>query len=156
MTEKKEKIVQHILDLSEKIFNSIPILIPPEWFSSDLTVAQLRILLLLHMRGSARMGEIASGLGITLPTATGIVDNLVKKDLVIRENAPQDRRMVICRLSPSGQSFISKIWVLGQSQMEKLLDGLTLEELEKAGEVAGILFRNTVRQAAEAGEGDNQ
>ncbi len=137
-----------ILDLSEKIFATIPITIPPEWFSSDATVAQLRILLLLHMQGSARMSSIASELGIALPTATGIVDNLVKKDLVIRDTDPNDRRAVICRLSPRGQHFIDKIWVSGQSQMERLLDGLSIDQLEKAAEVAAILYKNASRQAS--------
>lgn len=142
MPGNENELKQHILDLSEKIFSSIPVLLPPEWFSSDLTVAQLRILLFLHMRGASRMSAIASELGITLPTATGIVDNLVKKVLVNRKTDEQDRRQVICNLSPAGQQFISMIWVLGQSQMENLLEGLTEEQLEKAIEVAEFLYRN--------------
>jgi len=146
MAKKEATTKQEILTLSERIFSSIPVLIPPEWFTSDLTVAQLRILLLLHMHGSARMGAIASGLDITLPTATGIVDNLVKKGLVSRDTDTQDRRLVICKLSPSGQMLINMVWVLGQSQMEKLLDGLTPEELEKSCEVAQILYNNVKRR----------
>ena len=99
------------------------------------------------------MSSIASELDIALPTATGIVDNLVKKELVIRDADPGDRRAVICRLSPTGQRFINKIWVSGQSQMERLLDGLSLEQLEKAAEVADILFQNAVRQSSENGKG---
>ena len=149
MSLPKNELVKEILNLSEKIFAIIPVTIPPEWFSSDATVAQLRILLLLHMQDSARMSSIASELGIALPTATGIVDNLVKKKLVIRDVDPSDRRVVICKLSPAGQLFINKIWVSGQSQMERLLDGLSLEQLEKASEVADILYKNASRQASE-------
>ena len=96
MSRPKNELVKEILNLSEKIFAIIPVTIPPEWFSSDTTVAQLRILLLLHMQDSARMSSIASELGIALPTATGIVDNLVKKKLVIRDVDPSDRRVVTC------------------------------------------------------------
>lgn len=145
----KNEVVKEILDLSEKIFAAIPITIPPEWFSFDGTIAQLRILVLLRVQDSARMSSIASELGIALPTATGIVDNLVKKDLVTRETDPQDRRAVICRLSPEGQQFVNKIWVSGQSQMKKLLDGLKIDQLEKAAEVADILYRNASRQSSE-------
>jgi DNA-binding MarR family transcriptional regulator len=148
MSQTKNDLVNEILDLSEKIFTIIPVTIPPEWFSSDVTIAQLRILLLLHMQDSARMSSIASELGIALPTATGIVDNLVKKDLVIRDTDPGDRRAVICRLSPTGQTFINRIWVSGQSQMESLLDGLSLTQLEKAAEVADILYNNASRQSS--------
>jgi DNA-binding MarR family transcriptional regulator len=148
MSRTKEGVVGQILGLSEKIFATIPVTIPTEWFSSDITVAQLRILLLLHMQDSARMSSIASELEIALPTATGIVDNLVKKELVSRKTDPQDRRAVICTLTSAGQSFINMIWVSGQSQMERLLEGLTLEELEKTAEVADILYRNSTRKSA--------
>ncbi|HEY94235.1 MAG TPA: MarR family transcriptional regulator [Dehalococcoidia bacterium] len=148
MSRTKNNIVKEILDLSEKIFATIPITVPPEWFSSDATIAQLRILLLLHMQDSTRMSSIASELGIALPTATGIVDNLVKKELVIRDADPGDRRVVVCRLSSTGQIFINKIWVSGQAQMERLLDGLSLEQLEKAAEVADILYQNASRRSS--------
>ena len=88
------------------------------------------------------MSSIASELDVALSTATGVVDHLVKKGLVIREADPQDRRLVICRLSPTGQELINRLWTSGQFQMERLLDGLTLEQLEKAAEVAQMLFDN--------------
>jgi len=88
------------------------------------------------------MSDIASILDVALPTATGIVDKLVKKELVIREADLQDRRLVICRLSDAGQELINRLWTFGQFQMERLLNGLTEEELEKAAEVAEILFDN--------------
>jgi DNA-binding MarR family transcriptional regulator len=119
--------------------------IPAEWLSSDLTVAQLRVLLVLHAEGPSRMSSIASGLDIAHSTATGIVDNLVKKGLVAREADTQDRRLVICELSAAGQELINRLWVSGQFQMEKLLDGLTLEQLEEAVEVAQMLFDNVSR-----------
>ncbi|MBN2074740.1 MAG: MarR family transcriptional regulator [Dehalococcoidales bacterium] len=149
MSRTINDVVNDILDLAEKIFSTIPVTIPPEWFSSDVTIAQLRILLLLHMQDSARMSSIASELDIALPTATGIVDNLVKKDLVVRKTDPRDRRAVICELSPTGQIFINRIWVSGQSQMERLLDGLSVEQLEKAADVADILYKNASRQSSE-------
>jgi len=142
----RETLVRQILKISEDIFNSIPINIPMEWLSSDFTIAQLRVLLVLQVQGASRMGSIASALEIALPTATGIVDNLVKKDLVVRETDPQDRRLVICKLSPEGQNLINKLWRSGRFQMENLLDGLTLQQLEKAADVAQILFNNVSRK----------
>ena len=41
-------LVKHILKASENIFHVIGINIPPEWLMTDMTVAQLRVLLLLH------------------------------------------------------------------------------------------------------------
>jgi len=150
MSQNKEALVQQILKLSESIFNAIPITIPIEWLSSDLTVAQLRVLLVLKTQGPSRMSYIASVLGIALPTATGIVDNIVKKGLVKREADSQDRRLVICKLSTEGKNLINRLWLSGQFQMENLLDGLTFKELSKAVDVAQILFDNVSRKAGKA------
>ena len=137
-----ERLVHQILQRAEDIYNMLSPGIPAEWFSSDLTVAQLRVLLVLQSSGSSRMSNIASILDVALPTATGIIDKLVKKELVIREADPQDRRLVICRLSNAGQDLINRLWTSGQFQMERLLEGLTDEDLEKASEVAEMLFNN--------------
>jgi DNA-binding MarR family transcriptional regulator len=88
------------------------------------------------------MSSIASSIGITLSTATGIVDKMVKKGLVMRSNNLEDRRLVICALSPQGQETINRLWALGQSQIESLLQGLSLDQLKKTIEVAEFLFAN--------------
>jgi DNA-binding MarR family transcriptional regulator len=82
-----------------------------------------------------------------LPAVTGTVDVLVKKGLVVRKDDPDDRRIVICELSKEGQEMMSRMWQLGQRQMEKLLHGLSVVELQKAEEVAEILFRNAISNA---------
>ena len=92
MSRDKDGLTQYILRLSEEIYNELTPGVPPEWLSSDLTVAQLRVLLVLHTDGPGRMSSIASVIGVALSTATGIVDNLVRKGLVLRDADPQDRR----------------------------------------------------------------
>jgi len=146
MSRNKETVVQEIVKLSGDIFNAIPIAVPVEWLSLDLTVAQLRLLLVLHARGASRMSAIAAELDVALSTATGIADNLVKKGLVTRQTDSQDRRLVIATLSPRGQGLINKLWLSGQFQIERLLDGLTGEQLEKGAEVARMLYKNIMSQ----------
>ena len=153
MVLNREELVEDILKISEDIYNAIPLDVPPEWLNSDLSVAQLRVLLVLQAQGPSRMSSIASVIGVTLPTTTGVVDNLVRKEFVVRENDSQDRRLVICKLSAKGQELISKLWISGRFQMENLLDGLTPDQLEKAHEVAQILLANVSKKAAEAIEG---
>jgi DNA-binding MarR family transcriptional regulator len=146
MVQSEQRLVKKILELSGDIFNAMPSDIPAEWLSLDLTLAQLRVLLVLKARGPRRMSDIAAVLGIALPTATGIVDNLVRKGLAVREADPQDRRLVICRLSPQGQNLINRLWTSGEFHMERLLEGLTLSQLEKAADVARMLLDNLSRK----------
>jgi DNA-binding MarR family transcriptional regulator len=144
--QDSKTLVNQILKLSADIFQTIGLSIPPEWLASDMTVAQLRVLLLLHTEGQSRMSSIAGNLGIAVSTATGIIDNLVKKKLVKRSADIEDRRVVICALSPQGQEIINRMWAQGQLQMEKLLRGLSPEQLEKAKEVAEFLLVNVKLQ----------
>lgn len=140
--ENQQKLVQHILQIATDIYELIGLVVPQEWLTSELTVTQLRVLLVLKTANLCRMGDVASALGVTLPTATGIIDNLVNKSLVVREINPKDRRVVICKLSAQGHELIGKLWEFERLQMEKLLDGLTVEQLQKTAEVAEILRQN--------------
>jgi DNA-binding MarR family transcriptional regulator len=149
-TKNSKILVKQILNASENIFQVMGITIPPEWLMTDMTVAQLRVLLLLHTEGPSRMSSIAGTLGIAVSTATGIIDNLVKKELVTRSADAEDRRVVICGLSPRGQEVINSIWIYGQLQMKKLLNGLSPEQLEKAREVADMLLMNVKTQSAKS------
>jgi DNA-binding MarR family transcriptional regulator len=146
MKQDRETLVRHIMKLSVDIYRAIKPIVPPEWLTSDLTVAQLRVLLLLHAEGSIRMSSLASSLGIAVSTATGIVDNLVRKGLVGRGVDPQDRRLVICELSSQGKETLSRLWTLGEFQVGKLLHGLSLEQLKKAAEVAEFLLSNVTAE----------
>jgi DNA-binding MarR family transcriptional regulator len=148
MKQDSQTLVQHILELAEDIYRALRPSVPPEWLTSDLTVAQLRVLLVLYTEGPSRMSSIASSIDIAVSTATGIVDNLVRKGLVTRGADPEDRRLVICSLSTQGQEMIKRLWALGQFQMEKLLQGLSLEQLKKAAEVAEFLLHNVTMKSS--------
>lgn len=138
--EDRGILTRKILTLSEKIFRGVKPVIAYQWLTSNMTVAQLRILLFLYTEGPGNMRSIASSFGIAISTATGIVDKLVNKNLVVRSNDPQDRRLVICSLSLQGQKLIDRIWTLGRTQIENLLCDLSTEQLKKAAEVAGIIL----------------
>ena len=153
MTLNLKEMIEDILKISEDIYDAMPLDIPPEWLNSDLSVAQLRVLLVLQSQGPSRMSDIASVTGVTLPTATGVVDNLVKKDFVAREDDPQDRRLVICKLALKGQQLMHKLWKSGKIGITNLVEGLSREQLEKTHEVARILLDNVRRKTVEAAEG---
>jgi DNA-binding MarR family transcriptional regulator len=146
----RRTLIKQILKTAEEIFQEVKTIIPSEWLTSDITVAQLRVLLVLYARGPNRMSSIASYIGIAISTATSIVDNLVKKGLVTRSDDPEDRRLVICKLSNEGQQLISRLWMLGRDQIEQLLQGLTLEQLKKASEVTGYILASAIQSSKNA------
>ncbi len=63
------------------------------------------LLVMLGKNGEMIMREVAEFLQVPMSTATGIVDKLIEKGLVIRDYSSEDRRIVIIRLSKEGQSI---------------------------------------------------
>lgn len=142
MDGKRRLLVAEILKNSEAIFNIIKPHIPLECLSSDITIAQLRVMMIMYTDGPSKMSAIAGQLEVSLPSVTGIMDNLVKKNLATRETDESDRRVVICSLTADGEKLLGSLWTMGQGGMGKLLEGLGDEQLEKSAEVAGFLLDN--------------
>ena len=142
MDKEKKQLIQYILNKGDQIYHRLNPPFSSEWLSSDITVAQLRVLLALYTAGASKMTNIATVLGVSLPTTSGVIDNMVRKGFVVREADPTDRRLVICLLSEEGKKVINRLWTGGRLQMQKLLSSLSIDQMKKAAEVADIIFDN--------------
>ena len=141
---QKRDLIEQILQLGEKAFRELIPILPKEWLKLDLTMPQLKVVLLLFLNGPTRMSEIASALDVSMATATGVADRLVEREIVIRESEPEDRRVVLCRLSDKGQNLIGGLWQLARNRLRELLGAVepskllllieSLEALLQAGE----------------------
>jgi len=138
MTGKNETI-DRILGRVEGAFRQLLPLAHQELLDLDLTTPQLKVVLLLYMGGSARMSALAAALGVTLATATGVVDRLVDRGMVIRENSVEDRRVVVCRLSDSGHELTDRLYISARQRARDLLQGLTEAQLNKLDEALNSL-----------------
>ena len=74
---EKEELIENILQLTDSTFRELFPMLPKEWLHLDLTMSQLKVVLLLFISGPSRMSDIASALGVSLATATGVMDRLV-------------------------------------------------------------------------------
>ena len=70
------------------------------WLWLDLTMGQLKAVMLLVSTGGVRSRELADGLGIAPSAATPLVDRLIEQKLARREDDPGDRRIVWIRPGP--------------------------------------------------------
>jgi DNA-binding MarR family transcriptional regulator len=144
-TQQQDEPIETILRLSDQAFRELFPIVPKEWLRLDLTMPQLKVVLLLFTGGPARMSVIASDLGVSLATATGVVDRLVQRGLVAREGDPEDRRVVLCRLSEKGEEVMGGLWQVSREQVRRLMRVLTSEQLE--------LITKALEALVKAGEG---
>jgi len=151
---RKQELIERILQLGDSLLRQMLPEVPRELLKLDLTMHQLKVVLLLFLNGAARMSVIASSMGVSLATTTGIVDRLVERDMVQRESHPQDRRVVLCRLSDEGEKMVGKLWQSSRQRAIELMDAMDEPKLELAIATMEAVLETEMPQRGEPAEED--
>jgi DNA-binding MarR family transcriptional regulator len=125
-----EELVERLSRVTDCLAMQLRIASDQDWPDIELTMPQLRTLVLLY-RGPQRMGEIAAALGISLPATTNMVVRLEAKGLVERVHDQDDRRVVICSLTREGRRQSEALWNVHRQQIAAVADILTSEEMAR-------------------------
>ena len=141
---RKQQLTNRFVELAEQINQQMHCRPPEEWSDLELTISQVRTLALLQQEPQ-RMGSISAYLGGTLSSATSIVDRLVDRELVERSQDPDDRRVVICRLTPQGREAIEQFWRIARMSIVELAEQLDTGELETVVHAMELLHRAVER-----------
>ncbi|MGI8916257.1 MAG: MarR family winged helix-turn-helix transcriptional regulator [Chloroflexota bacterium] len=100
-----------------------------DWLSLDVSMAQLKVLFSLYYRGPATVGVLAGKMGVTLPTVSATLDRLVRAGYVVREDDPDDRRMVINRLTAVGTALVERLREERRARVDQALARLTAPQV---------------------------
>ncbi len=146
----KERLVDGILALADKLFRELLPTVPRDLLSLDITMPQMKILVILYVTGPRRMSDVASELDVTLPTATSLVERLVEKHYVERETNPDDRRVVLCHLSEAGEQVIKHIWQTARGRSHELLQAMDISKLELFAEALQAMHEAALAERATA------
>lgn len=74
-----------------------------------ITIVQSWVLFYLAGREGSSIKDIAAAIQLDSPVVTGLVDRLVKENLVIRQEDPADRRSVKITLTARGNEIVDEI-----------------------------------------------
>lgn len=74
--------------------------------SPDLTVPQFRTLAFVNRNPGSSLLEVANHLGLTPPSTSRLVDGLIVRGMMTREDHPADRRRVRLTVTHSGQKTL--------------------------------------------------
>ena len=98
---------------------------------SGLSFQQVKVLMTLAgAEDSPSVKQVADGVGLSLPTVSRAVDGLVKRDLVIRTEDPDDRRQRMLALADSGRELANRIIAARIEGLGQFAASLTDEERE--------------------------
>ena len=117
----------------------------------DMTVPQVRTLHFLS-RGPQRMKEISDHLMRGMPSATSMIDRLVKKGYVERVPDQSDRRVVLCRITEPGREMLDRFSRVGAVQFEAIAEAISDDELNKIALALDILVDAMARQTPSESE----
>ena len=148
--EPREALTQRVVDALDLILRSTGYRISEEWLHISLTMPQVRLLLVLLAEERMRMSALASSLSSTFSAATGLVDRLVERELVERHADPEDRRTVVCGLTPQGKELAEQLLQIRHLQWEERLRPLTLEELRQVTQAMELIVSASQRVPKEA------
>lgn len=104
---------------------------------------EMTMLELLGKRGAMIMSELSDSARLCLSTATGIIDGLVSKGLVLRSRSDEDRRIVQVKLTEEGQSVYEQVLQARLNMVRGMLGALDPGEQE----IFVTLFRKIVAVA---------
>jgi DNA-binding MarR family transcriptional regulator len=99
---------------------------------SGLTLAQFQLLEGLRSAGELTVSELAVGAGVAVPTATRMLDGLVRDGIVTRRQAEHDRRAVVISLTADGAAAVKVAAERVEAARARVRDSLTPEEQEQA------------------------
>jgi len=78
----------------------------------DVTAAQFAVIQRVSMAsGGITAAEIAEGMGSDRPTISGIVNRLVAKDILVKEDNPKDGRSSFLRIHEGAEGLVQKLMV---------------------------------------------
>jgi DNA-binding MarR family transcriptional regulator len=130
----REELEREIMAQQRSLGRAIKADAGPAWMEIDLTLPQLRTLLILA-EGPLVIGQIAQRLGVGLSTGGHLVDRLVQAGLAERTEDSKDRRRTLAQLTPQGEDLYGRLldrmhylqtWIqkLNEDELAALLKGL--------------------------------
>ncbi len=96
----------------------------------DLSLTEFHVIAAIGVKNTLKMSDIAPKLGITVGTLTISINNLLKKEYVIRSRSETDRRVVYVTLTDKGHAAYEHHEAFHQEMIEFVLNALDENESE--------------------------
>jgi DNA-binding MarR family transcriptional regulator len=96
-----------------------------------VTVAQLRVLVMVHTRGPMNLAAVAAALDVNPSNASRTCDRLLNLGLLDRRASPHDRRNVTLTLTDPGRRLVDKVTRRRRAAIERVLRKMETGQRER-------------------------
>jgi DNA-binding MarR family transcriptional regulator len=144
----RDALISHILDTQRQLRRQFTEDQPHPLLEVNLTMSQLKVMIILARLDGASGQELARRTGVGLATLTGIVDRLVAQHLVIRREDARDRRVRRLELTPTGGEVVDRVIAAGEEHHQRLLQRLDLPALELVAHAFDLILDSATAEQA--------
>ncbi len=120
---------------ASRVMDTVPTVM--QWIYSDLrqqktsflTIPQLHSLAFLQTNPSSSLAALAEYLGVTSASTSTMVDRLVQKEFVTRNEHPQLKRQVVLCLTDTGEEHLQQVRQITRDHLAYKLADLPADQL---------------------------
>ncbi len=107
--DRMRRDAERLADICTILQRRFMLTVSKELQRGNVSFPQYFLLGFLALKGELTMTEIAKQMGHTTAAATGLVDRLEKLGHVARCHATTDRRKVLVKITPSGETIVGEV-----------------------------------------------
>ncbi len=97
---------------------------------ADISVPQFRAMGYIDLNEGASLSDLATHIGLTLPSMSKLIDGLVSRKLVTRTPDAVDRRRVCLALTPLGREELQAAHLFTEKYLADQMAGLSEADLQ--------------------------
>ena len=131
-SDRKQETALKLWVVLARSYNAVSARLSEDIARHELTPTEFAILEVLYHKGPLLLGEVQRKILVTSGGITYLVDRLVEKGFVKREECPEDRRARYAVLTPAGTALIRRIFPQHVVALEQTLSGLSSAEQREA------------------------
>lgn len=131
-SDRKQDAALKLWVVLARAYNAVSARLSEDIARHELTPTEFAILEVLYHKGPLLLGEVQRKILVTSGGITYLVDRLVEKGLVKREECAEDRRARYAVLTPAGTALIRKIFPQHTVAIERTVSGLSTAEQREA------------------------
>ena len=138
MTKLVDTCAQELMDTAPQIVQAIRVEMRRAR-DLNISVPQFRTLRYIQRNPDSSLSSLAEYLGLTLPSASKLVDGLAKQKLVTRKASIIDRRQLTLVLTPTGSSIVDSAIECARTNLAEKLRHLSNDELGMISQAMQLL-----------------
>lgn len=126
----REDAISNVLCAYAQISEVVISLTMNLWVNLELSMAQVKALVVIASVGQTSIGRIAESLDVSVPTASHLVEKLARSGLVSRTEDQADRRRAVVTLTDDGRDLMNGLRQGSREQLREWFQKLDEHELE--------------------------